>query len=143
MVKLTANWAVGWNAKEQTHNAAMAKRVILGESMAYLMGGGDELTRRFASTVLDAIGFANGAYNPKEASKSETRIASNGMQAKDIDYIHRKFASEIYSKYLAMPLMSDSEFAQYVTEETLRDSGKQEYLDLLAKDIRKELGIRL
>lgn len=143
MVKLTANWAVGWNAKEKTHNAAMAKRVILGESMAYLMGGGDELTRRFASTVLDAIGFANGAYNPKEASKSEARIASNGMQAKDIDYIHRKFASEIYSKHLAMPLMSDSEFAQYVTEETLRDSGKQEYLDLLAKDIRKELGIRL
>lgn len=39
--------------------------------------------------------------------------------------------------------MSDSEFAQYVTEETLRDSGKREYLDLFAKDIRKEFGIRL
>ena len=143
MVKLTANWAVGWNAKEQTHNAAMAKRVILGESMAYLMGGGDELTRSFASTVLDAIGFANGAYNPKEASKSETRIASNGMQAKDIDYIHRKFASDIYSKYLAKPFMSDEEFAKYITEETLRDNGKQEFLDLLEKDIHKTFGVRL
>ena len=65
------------------------------------------------------------------------------MQAKDIDYIHRKFASEIYSKHLAMPLMSDSEFAQYVTEETLRDSGKQEFLDLLEKDIHKTFGVRL
>lgn len=143
MAKLTANWAVGWNAKEQTHNAAMAKRIILGESMAYLMNGGDELTRRFASTVLDAIGFTNGAYNPKEASKDDVLIASNGMRAKDIDYIHRKFASDIYSKHLAMPLMSDSEFAQYVTEETLRNSGKREYLDLLAKDIREGFGIRL
>lgn len=143
MANLTANWAVGWNAKEQMHNAAMAKRVILGESMAYLMNGGDELTRRFASTVLDAIGFVNGAYNPKEACKGDARIASNGIQAKDIDYIHRKFAGDIYSKHLAMPLMSDSEFAQYVMEETLRGGGKQEYLDLLAKDIRKEFGIRL
>lgn len=143
MSVLKSNWAVGWNAKEQTHNAAMAKRVILGESMAYLMGGGDELTRRFASTVLDAIGFANGAYNPKEASKSETRIASNGMQAKDIDYIHRKFASDIYSKYLAKPFMSDEEFAKYITEETLRDNGKQEFLDLLEKDIHKTFGVRL
>lgn len=143
MSVLKSNWAVGWNAKEQTHNAAMAKRVILGESMAYLMDGGDELTRRFASTVLDAIGFANGAYNPKEASKSETRIASNGMQAKDIDYIHRKFASDIYSKYLAKPFMSDEEFAKYITEETLRDNGKQEFLDLLEKDIHKTFGVRL
>ncbi len=80
MAKLTANWAVGWNAKEQTHNAAMAKRVILGESMAYLMGGGDELTRRFASTVLDAIGFANGAYNPKEANRVKPALLATACR---------------------------------------------------------------
>ncbi|WP_415928178.1 hypothetical protein [Slackia piriformis] len=143
MAKLASNWAVGWNAKEQTHNAAMAKRVILGESMACLMSGGDELTRRFASTVLDAIGFAHSAYNPKEASKGDVHIASGGMRAKDIDYIHRKFASEIYNKHLAKPFMNDNELSRYITEETLRDNGKQEYFDLLAKDTHKEFDIRL
>lgn len=143
MSVLKTNWGVGWDSGEAIHNAVLMKQVILGESMGYLMSGGDGLTRRFASTVLDAIGFTNGAYNPKEASKDDVLIASNGMRAKDIDYIHRKFASDIYSKHLAMPLMSDSEFAQYVTEETLRNSGKREYLDLLAKDIRKGFGIRL
>ncbi len=85
--------------EEQTHNAAMAKRIILGESMAYLMNGGDELTRRFASLPSwMLIGFTNGAYNPKKQVKDDVLIASNGMQAKDIDYIHRKFASDIYNK---------------------------------------------
>lgn len=143
MARFTANWAVGWNAAEQMHNAAMAKRVILGESMAYLMNGGDELTRRFASTVLDAIGFTKGAYNPKEASKGDVRIASNGMRAKDVDYIHRKFASDIYGKHLAKPFMSDDELSRYITEATLSDNREQDYLDLLTKGIHKEFRIRL
>lgn len=143
MAKLTANWAVGWNAKERTHNAAMAKRVILGESMAYLMSGGDGLTRRFASTVLDAIGFTNGAYNPKETSKGDVLIASNGMRAKDIDYIHRKFAADIYGKHLAKPFLSDEELAGYLVEQTLQDNGRHEYLGLLRTDIERAFRMRL
>lgn len=142
MAKLTANWAVGWNAKERTHNAAIAKQVIFGESMAYLINGGDEQTRRFASTVLDAIGFTQGALGERNANKSSTAIHST-MESKEIDYIHRKFAGEIYSKHLAKPFMSNDEFARYITEETLRANGKQEYLDLLTKDVHKEFGVRL
>lgn len=142
MAKLTANWAVGWNAKEQIHNAAMAKRVILGESMAYLMSGGDERTRRFASTVLDAIGFTQGALGERNVGKGSTAIHST-MESKEIDYIHRKFASDIYSKHLAKPFMSDDELARYITEETLRANGKQDYLDLLAKDVHKAFDVRL
>lgn len=142
MAKLTANWAVGWNAKEQMHNAAMAKRVILGESMAYLMNGGDEQTRRFASSVLDSINFTGGALGEKDAIKGDAAIHST-MKARSIDYIHRKFASDIYSKHLAKPFMSDKEFTRYIAEETLRGNSKQEYLDLLEKDIRKGFGIRL
>lgn len=139
---LKSNWAVGWNAQEQIHNASLVKQVILGESMAYLMNGGDEQTRRFSSTVLDKIGFTQGALGEKDVTKGGTSIHST-MESKEIDYIHRKFASDIYSKYLAKPFMSDEEFAKYITEETLRDNGKQEFLDLLEKDIHKTFGVRL
>lgn len=142
MSVLKSNWAVGWNAQEQMHNASLVKQVILGEAMSYLMSGGDEQTRRFASTVLDAIGFTQGALGERDASKGDVAIHST-MEAKDIEYIHRKYASDIYSKHLAKPFMSDEEFAKYITEETLRDNGKQEYLDLLEKDIRKAFGVRL
>lgn len=65
------------------------------------------------------------------------------MKAKDIDYIHRKYASDIYSKHLAKPFMSDDELAKYLFEETLKDNGKQECLDQLTHDIHKEFGIRV
>nr|CRY94726.1 hypothetical protein [uncultured prokaryote] len=142
MSVLKSNWAVGWNAQEQIHNASLVKQVILGEAMSYLMSGGDEQTRRFASSVLDKIGFTQGALGERDASKGDVAIHST-MEAKDIDYIHRKYASEIYSKHLAKPFMSDGEFAKYITEETLRDNGKQEFLDLLEKDIHKTFGVRL
>lgn len=143
MSVLKSNWAVGWNAQEMVHNSALVKQVILGESaQAYLMNGGDEQTRRFASSILDSIGFTQGALGERDASKGGASIHST-MEAGDIDYIHRKFADEIYSKHLAKPFMSDEEFAKYITEETLRDNGKQEYLDLLEKDIHKTFGVRL
>lgn len=142
MSVLKSNWAVGWNAQEQMHNASLVKQVILGEAMSYLMSGGDEQTRKFASTILDSISFTSGALGERDASKGDVAIHST-MEAKDIEYIHRKFASDIYSKHLAKPFMSDEEFAKYITEETLRDNGKQEYLDLLEKDIHKTFGVRL
>ena len=143
MSVLKSNWAVGWNSQEMVHNSALVKQVILGESaQAYLMSGGDENTRRFASSVLDSINFTGGALGERDASKGGAGIYST-MEARDIDYIHRKFASDIYSKHLAMPLMSSQEFARYITEETLRDNGKQQYLDLLEKDVHKTFGIRL
>ena len=139
---LTTNFAVGWNAQQQIHNAARVRQVILGEAMSYLMSGGNEQTRRFASTVLDAIGFTQGALGERDASKGDVAIHST-MEAKDIEYIHRKYASDIYSKHLAKPFMSDDELAKYLFEETLKDNGKQEYLDLLTHDIHKEFGIRI
>ncbi len=142
MSYLTTNFAVGWNAQEQIHNAARVRQVILGEAMSYLMSGGDEQTRRFAATVLDAIGFTSGAIGDKQASKGDVAIHST-MKAKDIDYIHRKYASDIYSKHLAKPFMSDDELAKYLFEETLKDNGKQECLDQLTHDIHKEFGIRV
>lgn len=142
MSVLKTNWGVGWSATEAIHNAALMKRVILGEAYAALMDAGDEQTRRFASSVLHSIGFTQGALGEKDASKGDASIHST-MEAGDIDYIHRKFASDIYSKHLAKPFMSDEEFAQYITGETLRDNGKQEYLDLLEKDIHKTFGVRL
>lgn len=139
---LTTNFAVGWNAQQQIHNAARVRQVILGEAMSYLMSGGNEQTRRFASTVLDAIGFTQWALGERDASKGDVAIHST-MEAKDIEYIHRKYASDIYSKHLAKPFMSDDELAKYLFEETLKDNGKQEYLDLLTHDIHKEFGIRI
>ena len=50
---ISSSWVFGWNAREQTHNSAMVRQVVLGDSMGYLMNGGDEQTRRFAATVLD------------------------------------------------------------------------------------------
>lgn len=142
MSVLKSNWGVGWNSGEAIHNAVLMKQVILGESMGYLMSGGDEQTRRFASTVLDAINFTSGALGERDANKGDVAIHST-MEAKDIDYIHRKFASDIYSKHLAKPFMSDEEMASYLVEQILRDNSKQDYLDLLTKDIHKAFGIRL
>lgn len=142
MSVLKSNWGVGWSAREAIHNAVLMKRVILGEAYASLMDAGNEQTRRFASTVLDAINFTSGALGERDASKGDVAIHST-MEAKDINFVHSKFASDIYSKHLAKPFMSDEEFAKYITEETLRDNGKQEYLDLLEKDIRKAFGVRL
>lgn len=142
MSVLKSNWGVGWNSGEAIHNAVLMKQVILGESMGYLMSGGDEQTRRFASTVLDAIGFTSGALGERDASKGDVAIHST-MEAKDINIVHSKFASDIYSKHLAKPFMSDDEFAKYITEETLRDNSKQQYLDLLEKDIHKAFDVRL
>lgn len=139
---LKSNWAVGWNAQEQIHNASLVKQVILGEAMSYLMSGGDEQTRRFASSVLDSINFTQGALGERDANKGDVAIHST-MEAKDIEYIHRKYASEIYSKHLAKPFMSDGELANYLVEQILRDNGKQEFLDLLEKDIHKTFGVRL
>lgn len=142
MSVLKSNWGVGWNSGEAIHNAVLMKQVILGESMGYLMSGGDEQTRRFASTVLDAIGFTSGALGERDASKGDVAIHST-MEAKDINLVHSMFASDIYSKHLAKPFMSDDEFAKYITEETLRDNSKQQYLDLLEKDIHKAFDVRL
>ena len=142
MSVLKSNWAVGWNAQEQMHNASLVKQVILGEAMSYLMSGGDEQTRRFSSTVLDAIGFTSGAIGDKQASKGDVAIHST-MEAKDIEYIHRKYSSEIYSKHLAKPFMSDDELANYLVEQILRDNNKKQYLDLLTHDVEKTFGVRL
>ena len=139
---LKSNWAVGWNAQEQIHNASLVKQVILGEAMSYLMSGGDEQTRRFASTVLDAINFTSGALGERDASKGDVAIYST-MEAKDINFIHSKYASEIYSKHLAKPFMSDGELANYLVEQILRDNNKKQYLDLLTHDVEKTFGVRL
>ena len=139
---LKSNWAVGWNAQEQIHNASLVKQVILGEAMSYLMSGGDEQTRRFASTVLDAINFTSGALGERDASKGDVAIHST-MEAKDINFIHSKYASEIYSKHLAKPFMSDGELANYLVEQILRDNNKKQYLDLLTHDVEKTFGVRL
>lgn len=142
MSMLKSNWGVGWSASEAIHNAVLMKQVILGESMGYLMSGGDEQTRRFASTVLDAIGFTSGALGERDATKGGTSIHST-MEAKDINFVHSKYASEIYSKHLAKPFMSDGELANYLVEQILRDNNKKQYLDLLSHDVHKTFGVRL
>ena len=142
MSVLKSNWGVGWSASEAIHSAVLMKQVILGESMAHLLNGTDEQAKRFASSVLDSINFTQGALGERDARKGATAIHST-MEAKDINFVHSKYASEIYSKHLAKPFMSDDEFAKYITEETLRDNGKQEFLDLLEKDIHKAFGVRL
>lgn len=142
MSVLKSNWGVGWDSGEAIHNAVLMKQVILGESMGYLMSGGDEQTRRFASTVLDAIGFTSGALGERDANKGDVAIHST-MEAKDIDYIHSKYRGEIYSKHLAKPFMSDGELASYLVEQILRDNGKREFLDLLTHDVEKTFGVRL
>lgn len=143
MSVLKSSWGVGWTTEDGgIHTARLMKRVILGDALGHLMNGTGEQEKRFASTILDSIGFTQGALGERDASKGNVAIHST-MEAKDIDYIHRKFASDIYSKHLAKPFMSNDEFARYITEETLRDNGKQQYLDLLEKDIHKAFGIRL
>lgn len=142
MSTLKSSWGVGWTTEDGgMHTARLMKRVILGDALGYLMNGTDEQAKSFASSVLRAIDFTSGALGERDVSKGGTAIHST-MEARDIDYIHRKFADEIYRKHLAAP-MSNDEFARYITEETLRDNGKQEYLDLLEKDIHKTFGVRL
>ena len=142
MSMLKSNWGVGWSASEAIHNAVLMKRVILGEAYASLMDAGNEQTRRFASTVLDAINFTSGALGERDASKGDVAIHST-MEAKDINFIHSKYASEIYSKHLAKPFMSDGELANYLVEQILRDNNKKQYLDLLTHDVEKTFGVRL
>ena len=142
MSVLKSNWGVGWDSGEAIHNAVLMKQVILGESMGYLMSGGDEQTRRFASTILDSINFTQGALGERDASKGDVAIHST-MEAKDINFVHSKYASEIYSKHLAKPFMSDGELANYLVEQILRDNNKKQYLDLLTRDVEKTFGVRL
>lgn len=142
MANLTANWAVGYTDKEQTHNAAMVRQVILGDAMSNLMYGGDVNTRRFASTVLDAIGFADGAIGEKDATKGDTAIHSS-MTDREIDHLHRKLKQRIYAENLTKPFMGDDELANYLVEQILRFNGKREYLDLLSCDVEKTFGVRL
>lgn len=140
MATLRASYAVGWNANEQTHNAARIKNAILGDSLGYLMNGGDADTRRFAATVLDAIGFADGALGEREANKGGAAIRST-MNAGDIDYIHRKYKGEIYSKHLAKPFMGDEEFYGYILDDLLGDAPA--YKDLLTKAVEKTFRMRV
>ena len=143
MANLTANWAVGYSDENRgMHNAVMVRQVILGDAMASLMYGGDINTRRFASTVLDAIGFADGAIGEKDASKGDTAIHST-MQSREIDHLHKKLKQRIYSENLAKPFMSDDELASYLVEQILRFNNKREYLDLFTHDIEKTFGVRL
>lgn len=142
MSVLKSNWGVGWSAREAIHSAVLMKQVILGESMAHLLNGTDEQAKRFSSSVLDSINFTSGALGERDASKGDVAIHST-MEAKDIDYIHRKYASEIYSKHLAKPFMSDGELANYLVEQILRDNNKKQYLDLLTHDVEKTFGVRL
>lgn len=142
MSVLKSNWGVGWTTEDGgIHTARLMKRVIIGDALGYLMNGTGEQAKRFASSVLRAIDFTSGALGERETSKGYATIHST-MEAADIDYIHRKFADEIYSKHLATP-MSNDEFTRYITEETLRDNSKQQYLDLLEKDIHKAFDVRL
>lgn len=142
MPNLSTIFAVGWNAQEQIHNAARVQNEVLGDAYGYLMQGGDIQTRRFAATVLDAIGFTGGAIGNRESRKGKVSISSR-MEARDIDYIHRKFGREIYLHHLAKPFMSDDELADYLFRETLDACDKHEYLDLLSKDIHESIDIRL
>ena len=142
MSVLKSNWGVGWTTEDGgIHTARLMKRVILGDALGHLMNGTSDQEKRFASSVLRAIDFTSGALGERETSKGYATIHST-MEATDIDYIHRKYSSEIYSKHLAAP-MSDDEFARYITEETLRDNGRQQYLDLLEKDLHKAFDVRL
>lgn len=143
MAKLTANWAVGYTDKEQTHNAAIVRQVILGDAaMASLMYGGDTNTRRFASTVLNMIGFADGAIGEKDASKGDTAIHST-MKDREIDHLHKKLKQRIYAENLTKPFMSDDELASYLVEQILEFNNRRDYLDLLTYDVEKTFGVRL
>ena len=142
MAKLTANWAVGYTDKEQTHNAAIVRQVILGDAMANLMYGGDANTRRFASTILDSISFADGAIGETDASKGDTAIHST-MKDREINHLHRKLKQRIYAENLTKPFMSDDELASYLVEQILEFNNRRGYLDLLTHDVEKTFGVRL
>ena len=142
MTKLTANWAVGYTDKEQTHNAAIVRQVILGDAMSSLMYGGNTNTRRFASTVLNMIGFADGAIGETDASKGDTAIHST-MKDREIDHLHKKLKQRIYAENLTKPFMSDDELASYLVEQILEFNNRRGYLDLLTKDSHKTFGVRL
>lgn len=142
MAKLTANWAVGYTDKEQTHNAAIVRQVILGDAMASLMYGGDTNTRRFASTVLNMISFADGAIGETDASKGDTAIHST-MKDREIDHLHKKLKQRIYAENLTKPFMTDDELASYLVEQILEFNNRRDCLDLLTQDVEKTFGVRL
>lgn len=124
---LKSNWAVGWNAEEQLHNAAMVRNVVLGDAMASAMYGGNEETRRFAATVLDAIGFTKAA-NPTAARKGRIGIAAGAISSREIGHIHRVLEKQIYERNLAKPFMGDDELSEYLLRETLRANNREDLL---------------
>ena len=111
---ISSNFALGWNAYERTHNSALCRVAVWGDAWGYLMNGGDYATRSLASTVLDNY------FN---------FTVRGGSYRKDIDYIHRKFAEDV--KAGLYPKMSEEELHSYLTRETLKDNGEDEFLFLL------------
>ena len=143
MSNLVSNFGVGWDASAQEHSAIRAKNIVLGKAMAGALSLANEEMRRFASTVLDAIGFTDGALEEKNTSIGNASIHSSGTPFKDIDFVHRKFKSDIYSKHLVKPFMGNDELSNFLVGQVLDDNGEREYMDLLSKDVDKAFGIKL
>ena len=138
---ITATFAVGWDAGSRIHRAIKTRQVVIGEAFGYLMNGGSEENARFASTVLDAMGFCRGSVSVSDIKFGNYSARLEEKASREIDHLHKIKAREIYEKHLAKPFMSQQEFNDYLFRQTL--SGDQDAFDLLTKEIKKDINIRL
>lgn len=141
MKAIEQNYAVGWNSSAMIHNAAKVKHAVFGNAYGYLMNKGDAQMQRFASTMLDQMNFTAGKADNYNKQLGAVKSSSKSAGMKDIDYIHRKFAGDIYAKHLAKPFMSNDELNEFVLDNLLNN--KPEYKELLREKKRIETVLRL
>ena len=105
------------------------------------MNGGSDEAARFASTVLDAIGFCNGNITFQGVLLGKHAALLEEGPTKEINYLHKLKADEIYRNHLAKPFMSQDELNDYLFEQTL--SEEPAAFDLLTKSATKEFSLRI
>ena len=141
MLAIEQDYAVGWNAAAMIHNAAKVKGQVFGNAYGYLMNSGDATMQRFAATMLDQMNFTAGKVTNFQKQLGNARVKTSSDGRPDIDYIHAKYADDIYAKHLARPFMSQDELSDFILDGLLDKA--PEFKDLLTRDIEKNFDMRL
>lgn len=143
MLAIEQNYAVGWNAAPgmMIHNAAKVKGQVFGAAYGYLMNSGNATMQRFAATMLDQMNFTAGKVTNFQKQLGNASVKTSNDGRPDIDYIHAKYADDIYAKHLARPFMSQEELNEFILDGLLDKA--PEFKDLLTRDIEKNFDMRL
>ena len=129
-------YSVGWDSQNQIHSA------VKNSINARMLENADSDLRRFATTVMHQMDYANAKTKQMRLQLGQRESANiSSVGTKDIDYIHRKYKSDIESQHLEKPDFSNEELASFIFDEGIKKAPG--LLSFLTKESNKEISVRL